>query len=222
MSFMKILAFELSTTCGSMAWLDGDTEFFREWPNDRKNSELFFENLGNVRKQFHGLDMIVVGLGPGSYAGIRIAISAAVGLQAASNARLVGMPSICAIESDTQEYCVIGDARRNSFFLARIRGNELVEGPDLFAENQLRGKLNKLDMPIFASEKLSQFERVVIRHPSAKVLARLALNPGRTFISPPLEPLYLREPHITVPKTDNRSIRVLAGEDNTDWKPVPW
>jgi tRNA threonylcarbamoyladenosine biosynthesis protein TsaB len=197
---MKILALELSSACGSLAWLDANTELFREWPNDRKNSGPFFENLKEVEKQFGGPDTIVVGLGPGSYSGVRIAISAAIGLQAATNARLVGMPSICAMESDLQEYHVIGDARRNSFFIAHVRANELVEGPDLFAENELRGKLNKLDMTVFASEKVPQFEQALIRYPSARVLARLAQESGRKFALPPLEPIYLRQPHITLPK----------------------
>jgi hypothetical protein len=55
-------------------------------------------------------------------------------------------------------------------------------------------------MSIFATEKLPQFERAEIRYPSAKVLARLASDSNRSFAQPPLEPIYLREPHITVPK----------------------
>ncbi len=42
---MKTLALELSTSRGGLAWLDGEIEFAREWPNDRKNSAEFFENL---------------------------------------------------------------------------------------------------------------------------------------------------------------------------------
>ena len=118
---MKILALELSTARGSFAWLDGETELARDWPNDRKNSAVFFENLDNVVKKFGAAQIIVVGLGPGSYAGTRIAISAAIGLQVASGARLIGLPSICAIEA--ADYCVIGDARRKSFFFAHICSN---------------------------------------------------------------------------------------------------
>src|SRR5712691_1252406 len=102
---MKILALELSTARGSVAWL-GQDESFREWPNDRKDSGSFFENLTAFQKQFGAPETIIVGLGPGSYAGVRIAISAAIGLQAASNARLVGFPSICALECEANEYCV--------------------------------------------------------------------------------------------------------------------
>ncbi|HET9857802.1 MAG TPA: tRNA (adenosine(37)-N6)-threonylcarbamoyltransferase complex dimerization subunit type 1 TsaB [Chthoniobacterales bacterium] len=200
---MKLLALELSSVRGSIALLDGKkSEFNRDWPNDRKNSGPFFEYLAEVQKQFGKAATIIVGLGPGSYAGTRIAISAAIGLQTASQARLIGFPSICAIECDPAEYCVIGDARRQSFFFARVRDNNLAEGPTLMSEAELRENLDKVDhaMSIFATEKLPQFERAEIRYPSAKVLARLASDSNRSFAQPPLEPIYLREPHITVPK----------------------
>ena len=200
---MKILALELSSAQGSIALLDNDkVEFDREWPNDRKNSGPFFESLAEMHKQFGKADTIIVGLGPGSYAGTRIAISAAIGLQAASRARLIGFPSICAIECDAAEYCVIGDARRQTFFFARVRDNNLSEGPTLMSEAELSEKLDKFDrkMSIFATEKPSQFGRAELRHPSAKLLARLAADSKREFAQPPLEPMYLREPHITIPK----------------------
>lgn len=197
---MKILALELSTARGSLAWLNDDVALAPQWPNDRKNSGAFFENVEIVTKKFGLPETIIVGTGPGSYAGTRIAISTAIGLQVSSGARLIGFPSICAIEGD--EYCVIGDARRKSFFFAHIRANDLVEGPTLFAETELKGKLDKLEpsMSIFCSELLPQFERAAICYPSARVLARLAQDPQRSFSLPPLEPNYLREPHITLPR----------------------
>ncbi|HEX4639168.1 MAG TPA: tRNA (adenosine(37)-N6)-threonylcarbamoyltransferase complex dimerization subunit type 1 TsaB [Chthoniobacterales bacterium] len=200
---MKVLALELSSARGSIALLaEDEIKFDREWPNDRKNSGPFFEHLLEVQKQFGNPEMIIVGLGPGSYAGTRIAISAAIGLQIASRARLIGYPSICAIECDAPEYVVIGDARRNSFFYARVCDRSLAQGPDLMSEAELREKLDKLDrrMSIFTTEKLPQFERAELRYPSAKMLAQLATNAKRKFAEPPLEPMYLREPHITIPK----------------------
>jgi tRNA threonylcarbamoyl adenosine modification protein YeaZ len=199
---MKILALELSTARGSLAWLDGKIEDGHEWPNDRKNSSIFFENLNAITKKFGGPDTIIVGLGPGSYAGTRIAISVAIGLQLSSGARLTGLPSICAIQCDAREYCAIGDARRKSFSFARIRGHEPVEGPMLFSQSELQAKVESLEpgIPIFSSEPLPQFERAVIRYPSALLLARLAREPHRSFSLPPLEPIYLRDPHITFPK----------------------
>ena len=123
-------------------------------------------------------------------------------MQLSCDARLIGYPSICAIESDAQEYYVIGDARRKSFFLARILRNEVIEGPTLFSDLELKAKLESLDLttPVFSSELLRQFQRTVICFPSALILAGLAKDPGRSFCLPPLEPFYLREPHITMPK----------------------
>jgi tRNA threonylcarbamoyladenosine biosynthesis protein TsaB len=199
---MKILALELSTARGSLAWFDeGITDFAREWPNDRKNSSLFFENLDAVTKKFGVPETIIVGLGPGSYAGTRIAISAAIGL-VSSGGRLIGFPSICAMECDVHEYCVIGDARRKSFFFARVRANDLVEGPTLLSKSELKLKLDAIaiEMPVFTSDVPPQFDCAVIRFPSALLLAKLAREPLRSFSLPPLEPIYLREPHVTMPK----------------------
>ena len=147
-------------------------------------------------------DRIVVGLGPGSYAGTRIAISAAVGLQLASQAELVGLSSLCAIDCGAPEYAVVGDARRQSFFLAQVRDNILSAPPELLNEAELRTALDavRARMPIFAVEDLPQFDGVSVRYPSAQILARLAQDANRTFVLPPLEPMYLREPHITTPK----------------------
>ena len=216
---MKILALELSSAKGSIALLDGDKlKFDRDWPNDRKNSGPFFEHLREVQKQFGKPDTIIVGLGPGSYVGTRIAISAAIGLSFGGTGsvpsdekgrrgdrpsiRLVGYPSICAIERDAPDYCVIGDARRNSFFYARVCDRDLAEGPDLMSEAELREKLAKLDrnMSILATEKLPQFEQAQLRYPAAGILVQLATDARRKFAEPPLKPMYLREPHITVPK----------------------
>jgi tRNA threonylcarbamoyl adenosine modification protein YeaZ len=199
---MKILALELSTPRGSLAWQDGEIEFEREWPNDRKNSAAFFEHLQATRRKFGAPEKIIVGLGPGSYAGTRIAISAAIGMQLCCDARLIGYPSICAMQCDAQEYCAIGDARRKSFFFARILENEVIEGPTLFSELELKAKLESLEAatPVFSSELLPQFHRPLISFPSALLLARLAKESRRSFCLPPLEPIYLREPHITMPK----------------------
>jgi tRNA threonylcarbamoyl adenosine modification protein YeaZ len=199
---VKILAFDLSTAHGSLVWLDGNVEFGHEWPNDRKNSAIFFETLDAVTEKFGAPDTIIVGLGPGSYAGTRIAISGAIGLQVSSGAALIGFPSISAMECEAHEYFVIGDARRKSFFFARIRVNNLVEGPTLLSEPELTPKLNAIAaaIPIFTSDSLPQFERAVVRFPSALVLAKLAREPQRSFSLPPLEPIYLREPHVTMPK----------------------
>jgi tRNA threonylcarbamoyl adenosine modification protein YeaZ len=199
---VKILALELSSGRGSLAWRDGNFEWTPEWANDRKNSGEFFQNVAEAQKRFGAPDRIVVGAGPGSYAGTRIAISAAIGLQLATKAELVGLSSLSAIECDAGEYAVVGDARRQSFFLAQVRDRILIAPPVLQSEAELRIALESLKsrMPIFAVEALPQFDGVRLRYPSARILAELAAEPNRAFVLPPLEPMYLREPHITTPK----------------------
>ena len=167
---MKILALENSTTHGSIALLDPATEpRVFQFDNDRKHSGSFFESLKQLGDRIRTLDAIVVGLGPGSYAGVRIAIASAIGLKAASGAKLVGLPSICAMESSPNEYCVIGDARRESFFFARVVANQVTEGIDLCAETELRRRLETIsrDVPVFTSEKLPAFPQAILAYPSA-------------------------------------------------------
>ncbi|HEY2680895.1 MAG TPA: hypothetical protein VGI59_06195, partial [Candidatus Udaeobacter sp.] len=74
--------------------------------------------------------------------------------------------------------------------------------PKLFSELELKASLESVDpvMPVFTSESLPQFHRAVIGFPSALILARLAKESRRSSCLPPLEPIYLREPHITMPK----------------------
>jgi tRNA threonylcarbamoyladenosine biosynthesis protein TsaB len=199
---VKILALELSSARGSLAWRDGDLALTREWENNRKNSGEFFQNLAEVRREFGAPHRIVVGLGPGSYAGTRIGISAALGLHLALKAELVGLSSLCAMESEAAAYAVVGDARRQSFFLGQVRDHTLVAPPSLHTEPQLREALAAIaaQMPVFAVEELPQFSGLKVGYPSARILGQLAAETNRTFVLPPLEPMYLRAPHITTPK----------------------
>jgi tRNA threonylcarbamoyladenosine biosynthesis protein TsaB len=194
---MSILALELSSPLGSIAFRHPDgTSVVRQFPADRKDSGFFFQNLGDLRRDCGLPDVIAVGLGPGSYAGIRIAIATALGLRAAAGARLVGWPSICAM--DSAEYFVVGDARRSSYFFAHVRDGDCMEGPVLMSETELRSKLGEqTNLPRLAAQSLPQFAEVTVAHPSASILARLAENRGT---EEPLEPIYLREPYITTPK----------------------
>ena len=199
---MKILALELSSGQGSIAWIEDDCEpFVRIFANDRKHSGLFFENLQHSIGEFGAPEMIVVGLGPGSYAGVRIAIATAIGLRAASTAKLIGITSICGMETAAGEYCVIGDARRASFFFGRVSDGRLVEGPSLHSLVELEPKISESDVPVYASESLPQFPKATLAYPSAGKLAEVARDQaGEIAETQSLEPIYLREPHITVAK----------------------
>jgi tRNA threonylcarbamoyladenosine biosynthesis protein TsaB len=198
---MKILALELSSGQGSIALREDGREIFaEEFANDRKHSGAFFESLQRCREQFGNPERIVVGLGPGSYAGTRIAIAAAIGLQSAANAELVGVPSFCAIATDADKYCAVGDARRQSFWIAQVQARRCVNEPALCTREELAERLSFISEPIFSAEALTAFPKIAIAYPSARILAAIAES-SENVLRTPLEPLYLREPHITQPKT---------------------
>ncbi len=201
---MKILALELSSPRGSIAFrAEGRERFAAQFANDRKHSGFFFENLQHCVQQCGPAERIVVGLGPGSYAGTRIAIAAAIGLQAATGAQLGGLTSLVALPTDAPQYAMIGDARRQSFYFARVAERICVEGPLLCSAEELAVRLEAIDVPVFSTEPVAGFASTV-KCPSASLLAELAANQSTLITLPPLEPIYLREPHITQPRGATR------------------
>src|SRR5205807_9218499 len=184
---MNILALGHSTAHGSLTWLgDDDFELVREWPIDRKNSGALFENLYAVTKKLGAPETIVVGLGPGSYTGTRIAISAAIGLEATTGAGLAGISSLFAL-SDENDFCVVGDAKRASFFLARSCGGLLKSDPELRSEDEMNKRISSVrTIPIYTSDELPQFTSVKRRFPSAKLLCLRAQTAPQNLARAPL------------------------------------
>lgn len=198
---MKILALELSSSRGSVAWADdGKEPFVTEFANDRKHSGLFFDALRLCIARFGMPNRIVVGLGPGSYAGTRIAIAAATGLGVAAGAELTGLSSVRAMATAADEYVVVGDARRHSFYFARVQQRRCVEGPTLWNEQQLRERIDTCELPVLSIEPLREFASVTLAYPSAAILTQLAAYEPMQISDAPLEPIYLCDPHITIPK----------------------
>jgi tRNA A37 threonylcarbamoyladenosine modification protein TsaB len=132
---------------------------------------------------------------------VRIAIAAALGLELALGAKLVGLPSVAALDVSVPEYAAIGDARRETFYFTRVERGICVEGPLLASELDLRARLDAAaGLPIFATVEVPQFPNTQIALPSAAILARLAADERAIVARNELEPIYLREPHITQPK----------------------
>src|SRR5688572_9921265 len=118
---MISLAMETSSPRASLAVLrDLEVLWTRTLASDARHSREMFGALEQACLQFNRFDRIVIGLGPGSYSGIRIAISAGIGLALGMEAELCGLPSIVALETAETDYYVVGDARRGDLFLATI------------------------------------------------------------------------------------------------------
>ena len=89
-----------------------------------------------------GVGRIVVGTGPGSFAGIRSALAFAQGHALATKCEVLGLPSACALAGEGR-LAVVGDARQGKIWVALFDGFKLER--DVFQVNQdeLPGALPK-------------------------------------------------------------------------------
>lgn len=198
---MITLALETSTTRGSVAVVEnGALVFVESFTANRTHSSELFACLERALRVVSRCDRIAVGLGPGSYSGVRIAISAAIGLGYGLHGEIVGIPSVLGMEAKPDSFHVIGDARRDSFYHARVSGSECLEGPELLSGGDLKLRLSQSALPVFSSDAISDFPSAQLAWPSAEKIARLAELGLGIKARGDLEPIYLREPHITSPK----------------------
>ena len=199
---MTILAIDTSTNHGSVALLaDGEMRLEETFIADRTTSSSLFAVIERAVALAPRVDQVAIGLGPGSYAGVRIAIAAAIGLELGIGAQLIGIPSVAALETDAAGYLAVGDARRETFYFTRVVDGVCVEGPLLATEAELLERIAAhAELPVFASVPLSAFSIAQFALPSAVRLARLADAARGITATGDLEPIYLREPHITLPK----------------------
>jgi tRNA threonylcarbamoyladenosine biosynthesis protein TsaB len=200
---MITLAIETSTPLGGVAvCASGELIFEESFTADRSHSAALFLALEKARRAAPQIEQVAIGLGPGSYAGVRIAIAGAIGLQLGLRILLVGLPSVAALQTEAREYLAIGDARRETFYFTHVVDGICTSGPLLLAEADLRQLLSQsLHLPVFTSAALPGFPGAELATPSAAVLARLAASGRGITAHDDLEPIYLREPHITAPKT---------------------
>ncbi|RFC45574.1 MAG: tRNA threonylcarbamoyladenosine biosynthesis protein TsaB [Verrucomicrobia bacterium] len=212
-----ILAIESSTPQASLALLDpafGNVVWERSFTSDRAHNSVIFEPLreGLAVLGERRLSGIVLGTGPGSYSGVRVGIAVALSLGLARSCRVIGFPSIAA---PVREALVVGDARRQSFYTAEVRGHRLSGEPDLWAADSFLARIAGTDLPLITTDAAAPLgidARVVI--PAAGDLARLASElceaEWERLAAIPLEPIYLRAPYITTPNPVPRGARTSA------------
>jgi len=192
---MVTLALETSTPRGGVAlFREGELVFSESFTADRSHSAELFAVIERALAPEVRPDRIVVGLGPGSYAGVRIAIAGAIGLSIATGAELLGIPSAAALEEG--EYMALGDARRGAYSFAHVRDGEMVSGPMLLTREEIEGRLGEGRLRVFSSEELN-LPGVEIRFPLVARIGRLAVEGRSIHARGVLEPIYLREPYVT-------------------------
>jgi len=188
---VKSLLIESSTDLGTAAMAsEGRTVGLREV----KKAGMLAAAVRELFLEFGSPDEIVVGLGPGSYTGTRVAVATAIGLKTGLGCPAFGCPSVLAYDAAT--YHVVGDARLGSVFLASVEENRLVRVPELLPVDELHLLLPELRRrPIFAVGPIPGIDLPIVRPRAEHLLSR------RDWFQTALEPLYLKEPHITRPKS---------------------
>ena len=197
---MTILALEFSSARRSVAIARGAevlAEAVEEHGGRGTNALGLVEKaLSAARLQRDQIEVLAVGLGPGSYTGIRAAIAVAQGWQLARGVRLLGVSSVESLAAQAQADHLCGrvnfviDAQRGEFYLA---GWEISE--DRRAETAPLRIVPASDLAArrAAGEICAGPEMEPARFPSAAMLARLA-GERRDFVAGgDLTPIYLRE-----------------------------
>ena len=214
------LFIESSTPRASLALLRGSTVLHAEtFTGDRSHNALLFAPLERalaVLETGETLAEVVIGTGPGSYSGTRVGIAAGQGVALVHGCPAVGLSSLLAVPSARPGALAVGDARRGSAWSAGFGAEPELCSVDVLAE-EIRGVL-AAGAPVFSLETVAKVglpgdlaAQVVLEQPTAEFLAKawLALSPDersqRTAL--PVQPAYLRPPHVTEAKGGHPLLR---------------
>jgi tRNA threonylcarbamoyladenosine biosynthesis protein TsaB len=195
---MKILALEFSTNQRSVAVVESGAEFrvvstVIETTRKRTGISLLDQALVESRVRPAEIDVLAVGLGPGSYAGIRSAIALSQGWQLARGTRLLGISSVDVIAAEAQrarlfgEVHVLVDAQRREFYHAKFAISESSISQtaplQIISTPPQTGLIVGPELPIQGAANV---------HPAAPMLGKLAASRSDFVPGEELEPIYLR------------------------------
>ncbi len=199
---MNILAIETSLPRASLClYRDGNIAFQTEWKTERNHDEWLFPALQKVMDILNNsaLDIILVGAGPGSYGGVRVALAAAVGIAQVSGASIAALCSWAQLAEAGA--VVVSDARRGGWTLRRENGNIDVVSTEELKQLQEEGvRILTIEAP-----EVMQTKGIVPAaghlQPTASGLVQtwlnMSLDEQTAVLKAPAEPIYVRPPHIT-------------------------
>ena len=200
---MNILAIETSVTDATLClYRDGAFAAESAWHAERNHDAHLFPALQRALDALGDspLDTVLVGAGPGSYGGVRVALAAGVGISMVSGARLVAVPSWDQLA--VEGAYIISNARRGGWTLRKPDGTI-----DVINYNELE-RMTAAGAPIYSVEDAEHMRGTHIPaercglHPTAQGLVETWLNMDETsraaLAAKPAEPIYVRPPHITI------------------------
>ena len=147
------------------------------------------------------IECVAVGLGPGSYNGIRSAIALAQGWQFATGVKLIGISSAGCVAAQMQvdgftgRFHVVIDAQREEFYLAgyeiSARVSREVSPLRLVTLAEVR-EIEQAGGVLIGPEATRWFSGGQVLFPRAVTLGRLAMERTDFVPGEKLEPIYLR------------------------------
>jgi tRNA threonylcarbamoyl adenosine modification protein YeaZ len=210
-----LLAFDTATPAVTVALADGDRVLAQQTAIDaRRGGELLAVSIEKVLAaagaQASDIGMVVAGVGPGPYTGLRVGLVTAAVLGSALGVPVRGVCTLDVIAADAaggagREFLVATDARRREVYWARYSpAGERLSGPGVAAPAVLGAGLPVAGEGGHAYPGLLG-DPIDPRYPSAATLALLAAQrlAGGDCLLPP-EPLYLRRPDARVPAAPKR------------------
>ncbi len=148
------------------------------------------------------IEVLAVGLGPGSYTGVRAALSLAQGWQLARGAKLLGVSSVDCLAAQAQAERIFGrvnvmvDAQRNEFYLATyeisVDGWNAIEPLRIVTAGEIQSRAEAREI-LIGPEVTRWFPGGRTIFPRAATLARLGVERDGFVAGEKLEPIYLRE-----------------------------
>ncbi len=221
---MILLALDASAGLESAALMDDDRLLAaRTWPGARAaHARLFFDALRELLAETAlspaSIDVYAVGLGPGSFTGLRMALSSAQGMALPGNKLVYGLPSAAAAAAEVarqtgrSRILVCGDGRRQRFWsglfeardgLVELTGDWRLEPldalPSLLPPDGAvcTADWETLEAPLREAVARNTGTRLVAGpvFPAAETLGRLVgerLKRGAPSL--PLSPIYLHPP----------------------------
>ncbi len=206
-----VLIIETSTPSASIALAtEGKIVAEKSFFSDRRHNAALFAPLSEIigTSGSRSFEAVFVGSGPGSYSGTRVGIAAAQGAALVAGCKAVSIPSILAVpEALTGEPCIaVGDARRGSYWVAKISEGQLVTAPELTDEIGFDSAVRQAEeskTPVFCMEAINGKE-IPVAKPSASGLWQAwqsaPANTRALWAGQLPQPIYLKPPHITPSK----------------------
>jgi len=202
---MTILALEFSSSQRSVAVARNGEVLAQTAETGERGTNAFgmIETiLASAKIGRREIECVAVGLGPGSYTGIRVALSIAQGWQLASGVKLLGIGSVESLVTQAQAQKMFGrvnvviDAQRGEFYLAAFEvfaeGIKEVEPLRIRPAAEARAIVNEGGI-VAGPEVTRWFAAGRDIFPQAATLATLAALRGDFMAGEKLAPVYLRE-----------------------------